>query len=167
MDEERTTEIEKLYAQGMEQFRTAQWSVAVETLSELRALSSAYPEVDTLIADALLKIEVERSMTPDGVAPPKQLKFLSSRFLSAVLALMLIGGVLLIAFRPADASAPVANNVAQPIPVLPRPRCQPRRPSQPRQRCQRRSPRPARSRCAWPQANRWCEPPAILRSFLM
>ena len=56
MDDEQTFESEKLYMRGMAQLRAAQWKAAVETLSELRSISSAYPEVDTLIADALLKV---------------------------------------------------------------------------------------------------------------
>ena len=60
MDDEQTFESEKLYARGMAQLRAAQWKAAVETLSELRTISSAYPEVDTLIADALLKTEIDR-----------------------------------------------------------------------------------------------------------
>ena len=60
MDDEASFESEQLYERGMAQLRAAQWKAAVETLSELRAMSDAYPDVDTLIADALLKAEIER-----------------------------------------------------------------------------------------------------------
>src|SRR5436190_10083123 len=99
MDEEQTFESEKLYMRGMAQLRAAQWKAAVETLSELRTISSAYPEIETLIADALLKIEVERLSAPDGLAPPKHRSLLRPRFLTAVLVLFVLGGVLLIAMR--------------------------------------------------------------------
>ena len=71
MDDEQTFESEKLYMRGMAQLRAAQWQAAVETLSELSAISSAYSDVDALIADALLKVEIERLRAPDGLAPPK------------------------------------------------------------------------------------------------
>src|SRR4051794_17795415 len=99
MDDEQTFESEKLYMRGMAQLRAAQWKAAVETLSELRAISSAYPEVDTLIADALLKTEIDRLRAPDGLAPPKK-RLLRPRFLTAVLVLFALGGALLVAMRP-------------------------------------------------------------------
>src|SRR5215213_3447750 len=99
MDDEQTFETEKLYMRGMAQLQAAQWKAAVETLSELRSLSSAYPEVDSLIADALLKIEIDRLRAPDGLAPPKK-RLLRPRFLTAVLVLFVLGGGLLIAMRP-------------------------------------------------------------------
>lgn len=99
MDDEQTFETEKLYMRGMAQLRAAQWKAAVETLSELRSISSAYPEVDTLIADALLKTEIDRLRAPDGLAPPKK-RLLRPRFLTAVLVLFALGGALLIAMRP-------------------------------------------------------------------
>src|SRR5215213_1357064 len=99
MDDEQTFESEKLYMRGMAQLRAAQWKAAVETLSELRSISSAYPEVDTLIADALLKTEIDRLRAPDGLAPPKK-RLLRPRFLTAVLVLFVLGGGLLIAMRP-------------------------------------------------------------------
>jgi Ca-activated chloride channel family protein len=99
MDDEQTFESEKLYMRGMAQLRAAQWKAAVETLSELRTISNAYPEVDTLIADALLKVEIDRLHAPDSMAPPKQRRLLRPRFLTAVLVLFALGGALLIAMR--------------------------------------------------------------------
>lgn len=107
MDDEQTVESERLYMRGMAQLRAAQWTAAVETLSELRTISSAYPDVDTLIADALLKVEIERLRAPDGIAPPKQRRLLRPRFLTAVLALFVLGGGLLIAMRPFGSSSAV------------------------------------------------------------
>src|SRR4029079_773564 len=106
MDDEQTFESEQLYARGMAQLRAAQWKAAVETLSELRAISNAYPDVDTLIADALLKTEIDRLRAPDGLAPPKR-RLLRPRFLTAVLVLFALGGALLIAMRP-FAAAPTS-----------------------------------------------------------
>lgn len=116
MDDEQTFETEQLYERGMAQLRAAQWKAAVETLSELRTISSAYPEVDSLIADALLKSEIERLRAPDGVAPPKRRRLLRPRFLTAVLVLFLLGGALLIAMRPF--AAPVAEVAVQPTSAL-------------------------------------------------
>ena len=108
MDDEQTFESEQLYTRGMAQLRAAQWKAAVETLSELRTISSAYPEVDTLIADALLKVEIDRLHAPDGMAPPKRRRLLRPRFLTAVLVLFALGGALLIAMRPFGAAPPPA-----------------------------------------------------------
>jgi hypothetical protein len=106
VDDQQTFEAEQLYERGMAQLRAAQWKAAVETLSELRAISSAYPELETLIADALLKGEIERLRAPDGIAPPKQRRLLRPRFLTAALVLFAIGGGLLIAMRPFDSAPP-------------------------------------------------------------
>src|SRR5262249_15774910 len=73
MRSERTAETEALYAQGIELFRTAQWAEAVRVFSDLRAISSAYPEIDALIADAMLKIEIERTRMPEVAPPPRRL----------------------------------------------------------------------------------------------
>jgi Ca-activated chloride channel family protein len=111
MEEEQTFESEKLYMRGMAQLRAGQWKAAVETLSELRTISNAYPDVDTLIADALLKAEIDRLRAPDGLAPPKR-RLLRPRFLTAVLVLFALGGVLLVAMRPFGTVPPPA--IAQP-----------------------------------------------------
>jgi Ca-activated chloride channel homolog len=116
MDDEQTFESEQLYERGMAQLRAAQWKAAVETLSELRTISSAYPDVDSLISDALLKSEIERLRAPDGVAPPKQRRLLRPRFLTAVLVLFILGGVSLIALRPF--SAPLEQPLVQPTSAL-------------------------------------------------
>jgi Mg-chelatase subunit ChlD len=109
MEDEQTFEAEQLYTRGMAQLRAAQWKAAVETLSELRTISSAYPDVDTLIADALLKAEIDRLRAPDGMAPPKQRRLLRPRFLTAVIVLFALGGALLIGlnvFGAAPAPSP-------------------------------------------------------------
>jgi Mg-chelatase subunit ChlD len=120
MDDEQTFETEKLYMRGMAQLRAAQWKAAVETLSELRSISSAYPEVDTLIADALLKTEIDRLRAPDGLAPPKK-RLLRPRFLTAVLVLFALGAALLIAMRPfGDSPVPApqpTSSAALPTPA--------------------------------------------------
>src|SRR5690349_2217804 len=122
MDDEQTPESEQLYARGMAQLRAAQWKAAVETLSELRTLSNAYPELDTLISDALLKIEIERLGAPDGLAPPKPPGMLRPRFLTAALGLFLLGGALLIVWRvfgvePAPVPPPPTVIAALPTPA--------------------------------------------------
>jgi hypothetical protein len=101
MTSERTEETEALYAQGIALFRAAQWSEAVRVFSDLRAISNAYPELDALIADALLKIEVERTRMPEVAAPPRRLP--GWIFGAAGLALFLVGGGTLIAMRPTPA----------------------------------------------------------------
>jgi Ca-activated chloride channel homolog len=122
MEDEQTFESEQLYARGMTQLRAGQWKAAVETLSELRTISSAYPELDTLISDALLKIEIDRLRAPDGMAPPKNRRLLRPRFLTAVLVLFALGGALLTAWRvfgsePAPVLPPPTSIVALPTPA--------------------------------------------------
>jgi Ca-activated chloride channel family protein len=121
MKDQRTPETEMLYARGLEQFRTAQWAAAAQTLAELRAITRAYPEIDVLLADVLLKVEIERAHTPDGLAPPKRHWLLHPRFLTAVLVLLLIGGALLIAMRPSPPPEQEINTVARPVGALPTP----------------------------------------------
>jgi Ca-activated chloride channel homolog len=121
MDNEQTLDSEQLYARGMAQLRAAQWKAAVETLSELRTISNAYPEIDTLIADAVLKIEIDRLHAPDGLAPPKDRRLLRPRFLTAVLVLFALGGALLIAMRPFGAAPPPAPPQPTSAAALPTP----------------------------------------------
>ena len=99
MTNERTAATEALYAQGIAHFRAAQWSEAVRVFSDLRAISSAYPEIDALIADALLKIEVERAKMPEVAAPPRR-RLPAWLIGAAALALLLVGGGALVAMRP-------------------------------------------------------------------
>ena len=120
MDDEQTFESEKLYMRGMAQLRAAQWKAAVETLSELSAISSAYPDVDALIADALLKVEIERLRAPDGLAPPKK-RLLRPRFLTAVVVLFALGGALLIAMGPFGAAPTTATPQPTSAAALPTP----------------------------------------------
>jgi Mg-chelatase subunit ChlD len=103
MSNSRTVESEALYAQGLEYLRTAQWPEAVQAFSDLRVISNAYPEVDALIADALLKIEIERAKMPEGTAPPKQRRLPVWMFGAAVLVLVLATGIALGALQPAAA----------------------------------------------------------------
>jgi Ca-activated chloride channel homolog len=110
MNNERMLQPEELYARGLDHLRQARWDDAVETLSKLRSISTAYPDVDRLIADALLKIEIERAHTPDGVAPPKPNRFLRFQYIVPIVALLVIGGALLILLRPT--SVPAALSVA-------------------------------------------------------
>src|SRR3712207_1874921 len=92
MYNKRTPETEQLYGQALTQLREGRWDAAVETLSELRSISTAYPEIDTLIADALLKIEVDRAHTPDGVAPPKQSRFSRPNIIAAACTVLVLAG---------------------------------------------------------------------------
>lgn len=121
MNVERTPETDALFDRGMDQFRAAQWEAAVKSFSELRAVSSAYPEVDALIAEALLKAEVERANTPDGTPRPKHRRFLRPRLLTAVPTLLLLGGGLLLAFRPFDALNVTPTPIPTPARSLPTP----------------------------------------------
>jgi Ca-activated chloride channel family protein len=115
MEGERTAATDALFAQGMAQFQSGQWEDAVKTFSELRDISNAYPEVDALIGDALLKAEVERARSPESVAPPKHRPFLRPRLLTAVPTLFIIGAILLFVLRPFSgtevsvATAPTAS----------------------------------------------------------
>src|SRR5262245_49433158 len=105
MHDEQAKNIEELYARGIAQFRAADWSAAIETFSTLQSLTNAYPEVDSLIADAQLKLELDRADTPEAAAPPKERKFLRPRFLTALPVLFVLG-VILIILRPVSAPTP-------------------------------------------------------------
>ena len=71
MNTERTPETDRLYEQGMAWMREARWEEAIAALSQVRALSRAYPDVDALIADAQLKLEIEQAGVPPASAPPR------------------------------------------------------------------------------------------------
>ncbi len=71
MNTERTPETDRLYEQGMAWMREARWEEAIAALSQVRALSRAYPDVDALIADAQLKLEIEQVGVPPASAPPR------------------------------------------------------------------------------------------------
>ena len=71
MNTERTPETDRLYEQGMAWMREARWEEAIAALSQVRALSRAYPDVDALIADAQLKLEIEQVGVPPALAPPR------------------------------------------------------------------------------------------------
>jgi Ca-activated chloride channel family protein len=71
MNTERTPETDQLYEQGMAWMRAARWEEAIAALSQVRALSRAYPDVDALIADAQLKLEIEQAGMPPAAPPPK------------------------------------------------------------------------------------------------
>jgi Mg-chelatase subunit ChlD len=148
MMSERTEETEALYAQGIEFFRTAQWSEAVQVFSNLRAISSAYPEIDALIADALLKIEIERTQMPEVVPPPRPIP--AWLIGAAALALLLAGGAAA-ALRPApsqpsETSTSVVRAVVAPT-QAPRPTVLPPEPTAP-------SPGPTTALTAQPEAPR-------------
>ena len=176
----RHLSLEQLYARGMAQLRAAQWKAAVETLSELRTISSAYPEVDTLIADALLKIRDRSLARARWYGTAQTAALLRPRFLTAVLVLFALGGALLIAMRPFGAAptpatpqptsaaslpTPAPTNVP-PATAAPSPTAEPSPTALPTAAPAADLGR-ARSRCEWPMGKRWCERLAILRSFLM
>jgi Ca-activated chloride channel homolog len=121
MEGQRTPETEALFARGMAQIQAAQWEEAVKTFSELRELSDAYPEIDALIGDALLKAEIERAKSPEGVAPPKHRKLLRPRLLTAVPTLLILGAVLLFVVRPFAAAETAPTPATAPSGSLPTP----------------------------------------------
>lgn len=104
---------EELYARGLAHYRAGEWRAASDMFTQLQALSNAYPEVESLLADAKLKIEIERTEAPEGVLPPKYRTFLRPRFITAVPALVLLG-LLLVALRPTVAQSPIGAAVPTP-----------------------------------------------------
>jgi Mg-chelatase subunit ChlD len=120
MKTSRTPETEALYAQGLEFLRTAQWTEAVQIFSDLRTITSAYPELDALIADALLKIEIERAEIPEGSAPPRQRK-IPIWLIGAVMLVLLIGGGTLSVLRSAAAQPEPTAQAAAASPSTPAP----------------------------------------------
>lgn len=92
MDTERTPETERLYNQGIAYMRDGRWQEAVAALTQLRAMTSAYPDIDALIDDAQLKLEVELLGAPAAARPPR--RRLSPRLLWGGLAIfLLVGGI--------------------------------------------------------------------------
>ena len=87
--------LEELFARGVAHFRAAEWEEAIDALTQLRALTSAYPEVETLIADAQFKLEIERREAPEEKKRPKHRKILRPRFLTAVPVLLVFAGFLI------------------------------------------------------------------------
>jgi hypothetical protein len=87
----RDSELERLYARGMEAFREARWDEAVATLGELQSRTSDYPEVHRLLAEAQLKLEIARAAMPAGTPPPGRRR-LPPVLLAAVIALVLLAG---------------------------------------------------------------------------
>lgn len=71
MNIERTPETDRWYEQGVACMRAARWEEAIAALSQVRALSRAYPDVEALIADAQLKLEIEQAGVPPASAPPR------------------------------------------------------------------------------------------------
>ena len=114
MRTEPTAETEQLYARGVAFLRAAQWDEAVRVFSDLRQISDAYPDTDMLIADAMLKIEIERTKMPEMLAPPKQWRFPLWLAGAVVAAALLAGGGALIALWPS--STPTAAPDSAPTP---------------------------------------------------
>lgn len=90
MDTERTPETERLYNQGIAYMRDGRWQEAVAALTQLRAMTGAYPDIDALIDDAQLKLEVELLGAPAAARPPR--RRLSPRLLWGGLAIFLLAG---------------------------------------------------------------------------
>lgn len=108
-----TPQTDMLYEQGVEAFRDARWQDAVTRFSELKAISSAYPEADFLISEAMLKLEIERADEPEAIVAPRQ----RIPIVPIVVALMLLaiiggGGALFFAMpRQQEAVAPPAPTI--------------------------------------------------------
>ncbi len=105
MYDEQNLKPEELYERGLAYYRAAEWEAAIQDFSRLQATSNAFPEVDDLLANAKLKIEIERSEAPPGILPPKYRTFLRPRFATAVPVLLILG-LLLLALRPKTDPAP-------------------------------------------------------------
>ena len=114
MRTEPTAETEQLYARGVAFLRAAQWDEAVRVFSDLRQISDAYPDTDILIADAMLKIEIERTKMPEMLAPPKQWRFPLWLAGAVVAAALLAGGGALIALWPSSTPTAVPDSAPTP-----------------------------------------------------
>jgi hypothetical protein len=71
MNTQRTAETDRLYEQGVACMRAARWEEAIALLSQVRGLTHAYPDVESLLADAQLKLEIEQMGAPPAAPPPK------------------------------------------------------------------------------------------------
>ncbi|MEN9933529.1 MAG: hypothetical protein RLZZ387_108 [Chloroflexota bacterium] len=87
----RNSDAERLYLKGLEAFREARWDDAVAAFTELQGLDASYPEAGKLLAEAQLKLDLSRSLMPDGTPPPRQ-RTVPVRLIAAVVALLLVGG---------------------------------------------------------------------------
>jgi Ca-activated chloride channel family protein len=116
MRTEPTAETEQLYAKGVAFLRAARWDEAVQVFSDLRQISDAYSDMDALIADAMLKIEIERARMPEALAPPAQRRFPLWIAGAVVAAALIAGGGALIALR--SDSTPPATLDSTPTPVV-------------------------------------------------
>ena len=70
MNSMRTPEMDKLYREGLEFVRAAEWGAAAEIFTRLREMGATDPEVEKLLAQAQLKVEITRAAIPDGALPP-------------------------------------------------------------------------------------------------
>lgn len=71
MINEPTIEAAELYRQGLQHFGQARWAEAIQCWSQLETISTAYPEIGTLLADAQIKLEYERLSTPVDKPQPR------------------------------------------------------------------------------------------------
>ena len=117
---------EDLYKQGLQQFNRADWRGAIASFTQLQEISDDYPDVDSLLADAQLKLQFEGSAQPGAMPPPRRpvlLPFMAA-FALLVLAASAYGFYYLNASTPAPVVAvatgtPVPPPTATPRPVVP------------------------------------------------
>jgi hypothetical protein len=120
VDTQRTPESDALYARALAYFGTAQWQEAIDTFSKLKAISSAYPEADHLLADALLKVELERTQRLSGsFAAPRRIggPIVTVLLVLTGLIILGIGGWNMLNQPRQSAATPIAVSGALPTPA--------------------------------------------------
>jgi Ca-activated chloride channel homolog len=70
MNNLRTPEMDRLYSEGLDHVRSADWAAAAVVFNRLREMGATDPEIDKLLAQVQLKLEISRSDMPTGALPP-------------------------------------------------------------------------------------------------
>ena len=79
---------EQMYTAGVAAFRAAQWQEAIDTFLQLHTLGGGSAETEALLADAQLKLGLERSHVAVVKSPPKQRRIRKPLALVAGIALV-------------------------------------------------------------------------------
>ncbi len=82
---------DQLYDEALIFFRSARWEEAISALRQLQAQSNAYPEAEALIADILLKQEMERTQAPATWILPSERRNRGRGIAVAAVALVALG----------------------------------------------------------------------------
>lgn len=103
---------DELYRQGIQQFNRTEWERAIATFTELQSVSDQYDDVDSLLADARLKLNFEGDSQPVALAPPRRPVFMP--ILAAIALLLVAAGAYGFYYLNVNASTPQVVEAAPP-----------------------------------------------------